>query len=103
MRVRCEKNCSVSQGTIRMISREDPAAHRSSAGDCLLWGGSFLFVVALHAGSAWVLHMEQPAGDSAGDLAVTIELDAAPTAPNAGQAEVNPGPVQVQTEQISQA
>jgi protein TonB len=86
-----------------MIRREHPDSHRTFLGDCLLWGASFLLVVALHVGSVWVMHMDQAEGESAGDPAVTIELDALPAAPNEGQAEVNPGPVQTQVEQVSQA
>jgi periplasmic protein TonB len=86
-----------------MISREHPDSHHSFLRDCQLWGGSFAVVIALHVGSVWVLHMEREEGESAGDQAVTIELDAVPTAPNEGQAEATPGPQQIQTEQISQA
>jgi len=74
-----------------------------SAGELLLWGGSFLVVVALHVGGAFILHPDRTEGEAAGDQAVTIELDIDPTAPLEGQSEIMPGPQQVQTDQISQA
>jgi periplasmic protein TonB len=86
-----------------MISREHPDSHHAFVNDWLLWGGSFLLVIALHVGSVFVMHMGEDEGESAGDPAMTIELDAIPAAPNEGQAEATPGPQQIQTEQISQA
>jgi len=74
-----------------------------AASELLLWGASFLVVVALHVGGALVLQRDRSEGEAAGDQAVTLELDIDPTAPNEGQSDVTPGPQQVQTDQISQA
>src|SRR5262245_18438998 len=71
--------------------------------ELLLWGGSFLLVVTLHAVALVGLQPGRSEGEAAGDPAVMIEFEADSTAPIQGRSELTPGPEQVQTDQISQA
>jgi protein TonB len=71
--------------------------------DVPLWGGSFVFVVALHAMAFVSLQPDRSEREGAGDPAVTIELESDSSAPIQGRSELTPGPEQIQTDQISQA
>jgi hypothetical protein len=74
-----------------------------SASDRVLWGGSFLVVVALHAAAFVGFQPNRSEGDVAGDLSIMIDIEEMAAAPNQGQSEATPGPEQVQTDQISEA
>jgi protein TonB len=83
--------------------RLDPSSSPSIWSDLLLWGGSFVFVVALHVVAFVGFQANFLEREGAGDPAVTIELEADSTAPIQGRSELTPGPEQIQTDQISQA
>jgi protein TonB len=86
-----------------MIRLEGASSPFSTESDLVLWGGSFLVVVALHAAAVIGFQPSRSEGDAAGDVTVLVDIDDVAAAPNEGQSEATPGPKQIQTDQISEA
>jgi periplasmic protein TonB len=86
-----------------MIRPQGLGSHFSTESDLVLWSGSFLVAIALHAAAVIGFQPNRSEGDTAGDPTIMIDMDEVAAAPNQGQSEATPGPEQIQIDQISEA